>query len=149
MNTTTLDSRIINFFRKISIPLARLALGLIYIWFGYLKVIGQSPASPMVHELLNRSMSFIPFNTFIILFGLFEILIGLLFLIPKMERVALLLFFVHMVTTILPLFLMTGFVWTHFLTPTLEGQYIIKNIALIACAVFIGAQLRPKTSLGA
>lgn len=118
---------------KPSIFLARISLFIIYFWFGLLKVIGMSPASEMVEKLLDITMPFIPFSTFIILFGLFEMLIGILFLIPKWEKFALILFIIHMFTTTLPLFFM-GEVWTAVLVPTLEGQYIIKNIALITCA---------------
>ena len=93
----------------------------------------MSPASEMVEKLLGITMPFIPFATFIILFGLFEMLIGLLFLMPKWEKFAIGLFIIHMFTTTLPLFFM-GEVWTSILVPTLEGQYIVKNLALIACA---------------
>ena len=125
--------------KQTSILLSRVALFVIYFWFGFLKVVGLSPASPMVHELFGKTMSHVPFlsfGTFIILFGLFEILIGILFLIPSLEKWALILFFLHMITTILPLFMMPE-TWTRMFVPTLEGQYILKNIALIACAVNI------------
>ena len=129
--------------RGYSILLSRIALFLIYFWFGLLKVIGQSPASEMVHHLLNKTMPFFPFNSFIVLFGLFEMLIGILFVIPGKEKWALILFFLHMITTILPLFVMSE-VWTKFLIPTLEGQYIIKNIALIACALAVWSSVEIK-----
>ena len=126
--------------KQTSILLARIALFVIYFWFGLLKVIGQSPASDMVKHLLSMTMPFIPFSSFIVLFGLFEMIIGILFIIPGLERKALILFGLHMLTTVLPLFIMSE-VWTHMLVPTLEGQYIIKNLALISCAVTIWASL--------
>ena len=126
--------------KQASVLLSRLSLFIIYFWFGLLKVIGMSPASPMVQSLLSMTMPFMPFNIFIILFGLFEMLIGILFFVPKMERPALVLFGLHMVTTTLPLFMMSE-IWTHIFVPTLEGQYIVKNIALIACAITILASL--------
>lgn len=128
-------------FKQISILIARFALFIIYFWFGILKVVGQSPASPMVNTLLSKIMPFIPFDLFIVLFGLFEILIGILFIIPNKERLAIILFFIHMFTTTLPLFIMRDFIWTHMFVPTLEGQYIIKNIALIACVLNIWSTL--------
>ena len=67
-----IDKDIIHFFRKISDPLARFALFVVFFWFGLLKVIGQSPASEMVENLLSMTMPFIPFTLFIVLFGLFE-----------------------------------------------------------------------------
>ncbi len=135
--------------KHLSILISRIALFIIYFWFGFLKVIGQSPASTMVHTLFDKTMAhmmpFISFGIFIVLFGLFEMLIGLLFILPGWERWALSLFAFHMVTTILPIFVMSE-VWTHFMVPTLEGQYIIKNIALIACALSIWSTITPLKS---
>ena len=131
--------------RQFSILLSRFALFIIYFWFGFLKVIGQSPASTMVEHLFQKTMApvmpFMSFSLFIILFGLFEMLIGILFIIPGMEKTAFILFFIHMFTTFLPLFMMTAEIWTHPFVPTLEGQYIIKNVALIACVFNIWTSL--------
>ena len=118
----------------------------VYFWFGLLKVIGQSPASEMVHSLFGKTMGpmmpFLSFGVFIILFGIFEIIIGILFIIPGLEKTALVFFFLHMTVTILPLFIMKE-VWTSLFVPTLEGQYIIKNLALVACALSVWATLPP------
>ena len=136
--------------QQVSVLLARIALFVIYFWFGLLKVIGQSPASEMVHTMFNKTMSpmlpFISFGVFIILFGLFEMLIGILFVIPGLEKSALILFFFHMFTTMLPLFIMSE-VWTNVFVPTLEGQYIVKNLALIACALSIWATVVPREKI--
>jgi len=112
--------------------LARVALFIIYFWFGALKVIGASPVTPLVTSLLTKTMPFMPPAQFLIAFGLFEMLIGLLFLFPKYKRVTIVLFAIHMVMTSLPLILLPHMVWQGFLIPTLEGQFIIKNVALIA-----------------
>jgi uncharacterized membrane protein YkgB len=111
---------------------SRAALFIIYAWFGALKVLGFSPANPLVDKLLAVTMPFMTFSTFIVLFGIFEVIIGILFLFPKLTKITTYLFAVHMVTTFLPLVLLTTTTWSAFLVPTLEGQYIIKNLALIA-----------------
>lgn len=143
MDIQKTDYRLIHIFRAVSVPLARLALFVIYFWFGLLKVIGFSPASPLVSSLLERTMPFMSFPTFIVLFGLFEMLIGLLFIIPRCERVVIPLLFFHMITTAMPLFLLPQITWTAAFVPTLEGQYIIKNLALIASAAAIVAHMHP------
>lgn len=84
-----------------------------------------------------------PFSTFIVLFGLFECVIGILFLIRGTERVVIPLLFLHMITTIMPLFVIPAATWSGFLIPTLEGQYIIKNILIIAAAIGIAAHMHP------
>ena len=142
-NISTVDLTIINAFQKIATPIARFGLFLIYFWFGLLKVVGVSPASPLVRALFERTIHFMPFPTFLILFGLFEMLIGILFLIRGCERIVIPLLFFHMVTTFMPLFLVPNATWTGFLVPTLEGQYIIKNVALIAAAIGIASHVHP------
>lgn len=137
------DAHLIAFFKKIYIPLARLSLFIIFFWFGFLKIIDQSPANPLVNDLLSKTLPFMSFETFIVLFGLFEMLIGILFLIPKLERIVIPLLFIHMITTTLPLFFLQQTSWSGFMIPTLEGQYIIKNIALITCAIGIASHMEP------
>ena len=143
MSVTTIDRGIITFFRRIFIPWARGGLFVIFFWFGLLKVIGLSPASGLVQQLFEKTIHWIPFPTFLICFGLFEMLIGLLFLFKGTERVVIPLLLIHMVTTFMPLFLLTSVMWTYPFVPTLEGQYIIKNLALIAAAIGIASHMRP------
>lgn len=114
---------------------ARIALFVIYFWFGLLKLIGLSPAGPLVEQLFHATISFMSFETFYILFALFEMLIGVLFLWPKAIKFATALFTLHMVTTFMPLVFLPAITWQQTFTPTLEGQYIIKNLALIACVI--------------
>lgn len=145
MTFSGIDAGITGWAQRMSGPLGRFALFLIYAWFGALKVFGMSPASRMVLELQHRTLpALIGDHTFMVVFGLFEILIGVLFVIPRAERVALVLFAAHMVMTVLPLFCLPHMAWTGWFVPTLEGQYIIKNIALIAIAVSIAARLEPQ-----
>ena len=143
MNISKIDANLIHFFRRVSVPLARFGLFIIFFWFGVLKVIGLSPASGLVERLFENTVPWLSFGAFIICFGLFEMLIGILFLIRGVERIVIPLLLIHMITTMMPLFLLAGETWSGFLTPTLEGQYIIKNIALIAAAFGIAAHLHP------
>ena len=123
--------------KQYTVLLSRIALFVMYFWFGLLKVIGQSPASPLVEKLCESTSAGIkPFSSFIVLFGLFEMVIGVLFFVPKFEKIATGLFALHIFTTVLPLFVI-GEIWTKFGVPTIEGQYIIKNLALIVCAMNI------------
>lgn len=143
MNFHNIDIQLIHFFRRVSVPLARFGLFVVFFWFGLLKVIGLSPASGLVQRLFENTVPWMAFSTFIILFGLFEMLIGLLFIIKGAERVVIPLLLIHMITTFMPLFILKQETWSGFLTPTLEGQYIIKNLALIAAAVGIASHLHP------
>lgn len=143
MSLESFDLRTISFFRRISVPFSRFAIFVVFFWFGILKVIGLSPASGVVENLFNQVIPFMAFPTFLILFGLFECLIGILFLIRGAERVVIPLLFVHMVTTFGPLVFLPSETWQAFLVPTLEGQYIIKNLVIVAAAIGIASHLTP------
>ncbi len=143
MSIEKVDSRLIHFFRKIFIPSARIGLFIVFFWFGFLKVLGLSPASGVVQRLFENTVPFMDFSVFLVLFGLFECLIGALFLIKGLERLVIPLLFIHMITTFGPLILLPEETWQQFMVPTLEGQYIIKNVVLIAAAIGIAAHLHP------
>lgn len=127
---------------KFSFVFSHVALSLVMIWFGSLKFFGISPANELVDALLQLTLPFIPFSVFIIILGAVEVLIGILFLIPKMERIAITVLILHMFTTILPLFMLPEIAWQGPLLPTLEGQYVIKNVVLVALAIGILVDLK-------
>lgn len=143
MKLYEIDDKLIHFFRKISIPMARIALFIVFFWFGYLKLIGLSPAGALVHGLFDKTIHFMAFNTFYTIFAIFECIIGILFLIKGTERVVFPLLLLHIITTFLPLVLLPDVVWQSAFVPTLEGQYIIKNLIIIATALGIVANLEP------
>lgn len=122
---------------RFSIDFSKIAIFLIYFWFGALKVSELSPASPLVLALLDRTMPFFDDSLFLVVFGLFEMIIGLLFLIKGMHRIALTLISLHILLIVSPLLLLPNMTWQGFLVPTLEGQYIIKNILIIAIVLIL------------
>lgn len=118
--------------RNSFVPFARFALFVIYVWFGTLKIIDVSSAEPLVHQLKNVTLPFISFEMFYQFFAGFEILIGLLFLIPRFTKFACTLLLIHLFTTILPLIFLPESTWQSLMIPTLIGQYIIKNLVILA-----------------
>ena len=143
MHTNPVDVELIHLARRFAEPVARLSLFVVFFWFGILKVLGFSPASGLVADLLQHTIPFMAPATFIILLGLFECILGVLFLFKGTERALIPLLFLHMVTTFMPLVFLPTITWTHPFVPTLEGQYIIKNFVIIAAAIGIAAHLHP------
>ena len=143
MDIRSIDSAIIGWLQRVFVPAARFALFMIFFWFGALKLLGLSPAGPLVESLFYRTISWIQFPAFYTGFALFECLIGVLFLIPRATRLVIPLLALHMATTFLPLVFLPRATWQAFLVPTLEGQYIIKNLVIIAAAIGITAHLTP------
>lgn len=138
-----LDYWIIDVARRWYMPVARIAFFIIFFYFGLLKVVGLSPASPLAEALTERTVGMAYFDPLFVGLALVECLIGLLFLFPKATRVVIALLFVHMAVVCSPLLLVPDMVWSGWLVPSLEGQYIIKNIALIAIAISIAAHTTP------
>lgn len=110
----------------------RISLAIVFVWFGGLKLFGLSPANGLVESLLGMTLPFIPFAGFIVFLGIWEVLIGLMFLFPKLTKWAFGLMLAQMFTTFGPLLFLPSVSWQMFGVPTLEGQYILKNIVLIA-----------------
>lgn len=137
------DTAILVFLKKVTLPLSRIALFVIFFWFGFLKIIDASPANPLVETLLNKTLPFVKFSQFIIFLGIWEIVIGIAFLIPKLGRITIALLVPHMITTFFPLIFLPSVTWISFLVPTLEGQYIIKNLIIIALAISIISRATP------
>ena len=120
------------------ILLGRISLFVIYFWFGILKVLGISPAEPLVNNLFDQTLAgLLPFEVFSRSFGLFECFIGIIWLIPSQTKNSLYILLFHMIATFLPVMLLPNDTWHSWFTPTLVGQYIIKNFALIALSMII------------
>jgi uncharacterized membrane protein YkgB len=122
------------------IPVMRLAMGIIFLWFGGLKLFpGLSPAEPLV----IATVTIMPSTIFMPILAVWEIIIGLGFLTGKFLRTTILLLFLQMPGTMSPIFLLPDRVFTEIpWALTLEGQYIFKNLVLISAAIVLGSSVR-------
>lgn len=139
----TLDLKVISFLKRYHILIARIAMFVVFFWFGALKVLSLSPAGPLAETLTERTVGLEYFGTLFLALSLIECLIGILFLIPRAIRVVIPLLLIHMAVVSSPMLLVPDLVWQGFLTPTLEGQYIIKNIVIVALAIAVAADTKP------
>jgi uncharacterized membrane protein YkgB len=142
---TQLDQRITRWMAENGITLLRISVGIVFVWFGILKFVpGLSPAD----ELATRTIATLSFglvqpDVSRPTLALWETLIGLGLISGRFMRATLLLLFLQMVGTVTPLFLFPAETWSRFpIAPTLEGQYIIKNIVLVSAGLVIGATVR-------
>ena len=119
--------------------LVRIPLFIIFFWFGILKVLDVSPATELIIDTVFW-MPFLSAKTWSIVIGYWEMAIGICFLNKKTTLAAVILMFLQMTGTFLPLVILPDITFQNgnpFL-PTLEGQYIIKNIIIITAALIIG-----------
>jgi len=140
-----LDARITTWMAHYSIKLLRIGLGIIFLWFGALKFF---PSLSPAQELATITISTLTFGVVqptlsLPLLALWECLIGLGLIVDRWTRLTLLLLWAQMLGTITPLFLFPADAFTRIpFAPTLEGQYIIKNIVLVCAGLVIGATAR-------
>lgn len=136
----SLDRTITEWMARYGLRILRIGLGIVFFWFGVLKFFpGLSPAE----DLVRHTIYFVDPNLFIPVLATWEALIGLGLIFGKYMRLTLLLLFLQMPGTALPLLILPDVVWTHFpYGPTLEGQYIIKNLVLIGAGIVLGGTVR-------
>lgn len=139
----TFDAKTITTGKRVSyspIAILRISMGIVYLWFGALKFFnGISPAEQLAMQTIHKlTFGLIHDHTNLILLATWETTIGLLLISGKYVKTALYLLFPHMICTFTP------FIFeprdTFQFAPyglTLVGQYIIKNIIIIAAALVI------------
>ncbi len=140
-----IDRRITAVLARSGVPVVRLSLGVVFLWFGALKFIpGLSPAEVLAARTIDQlSGGVVGPALSVPILAAWECLIGLGFLSGRFLRGTLLLMGLQMIGTFTPLLLFPAETFTRFpYAPTLEGQYIIKNVVLIAAAMVVGATVR-------
>ena len=139
-----IDRRIAGFMRRWSTPALRVSLAVIFVWFGILKPLGLSPAEGMVKATVSWMPLFSP-ETWLAVIGWWEVAIGVTFLFRKTTRLAIALLALQMVGTLMPLVLLPQVTFQPDripYAPTIEGQYIIKNLLIISAALVVGGTVR-------
>lgn len=117
-----------------------ITIGLVYFWFGALKFVPNlSPAEDLAKNTIRQlTFGVIPDEVSIILLAFWEVGLGLLLMSGLFKRQAIIWALVHMVCTFTPLLFFPNDVFGEDpLSLTLVGQYIMKNIIIIAALVAI------------
>lgn len=130
------DKHFISEMHQWAIPCLRVALSIVFLWFGALKVFGVTP----VTELVGQTYSFVPTEPFILVLGVWEMLIGFGLLLKKFLRPTLFLLWLQMLGTLFTFFLDPPMFFSNgnpFLL-TVEGEFVVKNFVLIAASMVVG-----------
>ncbi|QSG08031.1 hypothetical protein [Halapricum desulfuricans] len=134
-----LDRTIARAMERWSIPMLRVSVAVVFIWFGALKVLDVSPAA----ELVASTVYVVPPEVFVPVLGVWEMLIGLFLLYRPLIRAGIFLLFLQLPGTFLPIVLLPEVVFTTVpYALTVEGQYIVKNLVIIGAALAIGSTVR-------
>lgn len=143
---TELDKRVSQTMARLGVPALRVSLAIIFIWFGLLKPLGLSPAASLVEATVGWMPLFTPAE-WVSVIGWWEVAIGVTFLYRPALRLAIALLFLQMGGTFLPLVLLPDVTFQagrYLLAPTLEGQYIIKNLLILSAALVVGGTVRSR-----
>jgi len=137
-----LDRWMVAFMGSHGIRLLRISLGIVFIWFGILKVVGRSP----VYDLVARTVYWVSPEFFIPFLGVWEVVVGLGLLFAIALRLTLFLFWLQLAGTFLVLLLQPQIAFQHGnpLLLTTEGEFVIKNLVLISAGLVIGATVEHK-----
>jgi len=129
------DRRVGAFFRKWGVPALRVSLAIVFIWFGALKVLDVTP----VTELVANTVYWFDPDWVVPALGVVEIIVGLGLLFQVAMRAVLGLFFLQMIGTFLVFVLQPEVAFQDgnpFLL-TVEAEFIVKNLVLIAAGMVI------------
>jgi uncharacterized membrane protein YphA (DoxX/SURF4 family) len=141
----TIDVKLTRWLARHSVTLLRLSMGVVFLWFGALKFFpGVSPAENLAGRTIAvMTAGLVPPAVSLPVLAFWEVLIGLGFLSGRCLRATILLLSAQMLGTVTPLFFFPTETFTAFpFAPTLEGQYIIKNLVLISAGLVVGALVR-------
>jgi uncharacterized membrane protein YphA (DoxX/SURF4 family) len=136
--------------RRWGVAALRVSLGIVFIWFGMLKPLGLSPAEPLVLATV-RWLPILDPERWVVVIGWWEVAIGVGFLIPGATRFAIALLALQMVGTLMPLVVLPDVAFQMGRVPygpTMEGQYIIKNLLIISAALVVGGTVRGERPRG-
>jgi len=139
------DVRLTQWMARYGVVTLRVTLGIVFFWFGVLKFFpGLSPAQTLAVETIDvLTLGLLPAGVSLALLATLECAIGLGLISGRFMRLTLLLLAFQMAGAASPLLLFPGEVFTQFpYAPTLEGQYIIKNLVLASAGIVIGATVR-------
>jgi uncharacterized membrane protein YkgB len=135
-----LDALLIPFLRRAAIPMLRVSLGLVFVWFGMLKVLDVSP----VADLVARTVYWVDPDLFVTALGCFEVFVGVMLLFGWALRLTLALFALQMIGTFLTFVVLPEVTFSdgNPLLLTVEGEFVVKNLVLISAALVVGTTVR-------
>jgi len=120
---------------RFSAPLLRASLGVIFIWFGALKISNSTP----VAELVANTVPFLPSKVFVPALGVFEMVVGLGLLVGRWIPAIITLMVLHLGGTFLVLVTQPDVAFNHGnpLELTMTGEFVVKNLVLITAGLLL------------
>ncbi|WP_199435443.1 hypothetical protein [Qaidamihabitans albus] len=123
-----------------SIPILRASLGVVFLAFGALKFIpGLSPAAELATRTVETlTLGIVPGSAALILTAIMECFVGITLVTGKLLRAGLAVLGVSLIGIMSPLVLFAADLFPG--APTLEAQYVFKDIVLAAAGMVVAAK---------
>lgn len=139
-----IDAGIHGWLRAHSITLLRVCVGLVILLFGLLKFFPDvSPAEELTIKTTDAlTFDLVPGHIAIVIVAGLETVVGTLLIAGRFLRLAIYLLAGQLIGILAPLVLFTGrlFAGPHN-APTLEGQYVMKDIIIVAAGFVVASTL--------
>jgi len=132
------DDAAVRMARRFGVPTLRIALGIVFIWFGLLKAFDATPVGDLVADivpLLSERVS-------VLVVGIVEVVVGLGLITGIAIRFTLGLFFLQMLGTFLVLVLRPGLSFDgNPLRLTVIGEFVVKNLVLLTAGLVVAGSI--------
>lgn len=135
-----LDAAIGRFLRKWSIPALRVSLGIVFVWFGALKLLDITP----VTDLVANTVYWVDPDWFVPVLGVAEVAVGIALIAKVGLRAALAVFAAQMLGTFLVLVVQPDIAFQdgNVFKLTTEGEFVVKNLVLLSAGLVVGSTVR-------
>ncbi|MET9928432.1 MULTISPECIES: DUF417 family protein [unclassified Streptomyces] len=126
-----------------ALALLRVTVGIVFVGFGVLKLFpSASPAEQLAVDAATKmTLGLVPATVLLLSLAALETAIGIGLIVGRrLLRPALVVFFLHMGGVFSTLVLLPDAMWQpHSPAPTMEGQYVVKNVVLVAVCLVVAA----------
>lgn len=128
------EEQVLDRVRRLCPTLLRAAVGMIFVWFGALKVAG---VQTMTAGLISAALPFVDPTLSVPAIGAFEVVLGLAILIGRRLPLILAVAAGHLAATFMVLVVApeVAFRGGNPLMLTVEGEFVVKNLVLLASVI--------------
>lgn len=134
----TVEDQVTVELRRISLPLLRCAFGVVFFWFGALKVVGVSP----VGDFVAGTLPWFDRAWLLPVLGLFEMAIGVGMIAGRALFLVCAVLVGHLTGTFLSLLMQSDLIFQdgNPLLLAADGEFVMKNTVFIAAALVLAAR---------
>ena len=142
-----LEHRVASIVRPYSLTVLRVALGVVFMWFGALKVFDVTPVARLVAD----TVPFLDASWFVPALGVIEVLLGVALIVGRFVTLVSVALVGHLAGRFLVLVTQpdAAFQDGNPLLLTTVGEFVVKNVVLVAAALVLASRLTAHREISA